>query len=599
MSGEGSSSNPYHDDSAPFVASPVMQYTDAFGSDDESGDDWGIGDEMDNREGSNGGSVGVVTHTEENDHLKEGAVITLHERSGEEDVQREVEDEEKRGYTPSMLRPSDNDILRSRRWIEVKARKGNSWQRDGEKEARRPPRRHNQSADRQYSHGSPRHERGGRENRERPRQGPRIPCSAPRSGYYDQQDDFTYDDPYGELYRERVMRRQQPRKQSRKKSRGCCGHLWSTTFIVSLILGLILSFGWPYMAFLTSSNPSFRLTHAYRFAMQQPGYELVASTNVTEQELESGLFEDVPLTRLAVDLKEYIKEGPFRTCMCMHHLTFMPVRNSQDIVPRRLCVVYNKKREESEVMINPVAVGRSSSARVYLEKSLSCGLDDTPIKVARPEKLWVEWEDTILDFERPAGSRMRTNRARFSGAEAACLALALEELDGMTRCNKATPPTVPEKKVAEPKAVIMGVAPDGTKRVIDSESWGDNPNLNHLTDNTISSEKIRLPEEHSSLCIMTLDAQGNQQLSCSPDIVRPGKVEPRVTNEGNQAQDNTAEVEPIAFDPDKLRACIMTTDGRGHESLSCGEADVGPKVITGPASVADVQTIEEEAEDRQ
>ena len=199
------------------------------------------------------------------------------------------------------------------------------------------------------------------------------------------------------------------------------------------------------MSVLSAQHPKASIFSAHRFKLQDKGVSLQISVNVTEKELQRGLIEDIPLTRLAIDLAEHIKKNPWGTCMCMHHLMFLKGKGSQDIVPRRFCVLYNKKRGESEVMVNPVAVGRSRASGLFLQKSRGCRETDLPVKVQRPQKLWVEWEDMILDYKKPAGTRARRNYARFTGQEAACLALILEELAGTIRCGKGAKVTSPIK----------------------------------------------------------------------------------------------------------------------------------------------------------
>ena len=227
-------------------------------------------------------------------------------------------------------------------------------------------------------------------------------------------------------------RRQRQKNSNRRRPRNSCFRFKFLSTIIGIVaLGLLVWFAIAGQK--TSKNILF---HSYRFDLQNEGVRPHPSINVTEQELLRGLVDDIPLTRLAIDLKEHIKENPWRTCMCMHHLAFNVGKNSKDITPRRFCVVYNKKRGESEIMVNPIAIGRSRDSSTFLQKSRGCSKSDLPARVQRPQQLWIEWGDMILNYEKPKEKRMRKNYARFTGQDAACLALILEEMDGEVKCEK-------------------------------------------------------------------------------------------------------------------------------------------------------------------
>ena len=80
-------------------------------------------------------------------------------------------------------------------------------------------------------------------------------------------------------------------------------------------------------------------------------------------------------------------------------------------------------------------MAHSANSPEFLQKSRGCHQKDLPVTVKRPEKIWIEWGDMILNYKKTKGKRVRMNYAKFTGQEAACLALAIEELDGEMRCG--------------------------------------------------------------------------------------------------------------------------------------------------------------------
>ena len=126
-----------------------------------------------------------------------------------------------------------------------------------------------------------------------------------------------------------------------------------------------------------------------------------------------------PLSRsFAIHLRD---EYPALSCVCAHHL-LIPERANV-----RLCAVRNDRNWERPVlMANPavtaLAVG-AADVVVFLENSVACRTP--PKQRERSRQVMVAWEDPLTQA-RWSGT--------FSGVEAACLQLALDEMRGADHC---------------------------------------------------------------------------------------------------------------------------------------------------------------------
>lgn len=95
-------------------------------------------------------------------------------------------------------------------------------------------------------------------------------------------------------------------------------------------------------------------------------------------------------------------------CVCMHHLQI-----AQSTESRAVCA-----SGSDDLMLNPIVVGESEDGRVVHEYSTQCG--DTR-EQKRKNTVYVQWVDART---------LQSHRARFDGAAAVCLQLAVEEIDG-------------------------------------------------------------------------------------------------------------------------------------------------------------------------
>jgi hypothetical protein len=209
----------------------------------------------------------------------------------------------------------------------------------------------------------------------------------------------------------------------------------STARNVILALAVIAIAVWAYRSGTLPEGPELR----YQFAVREPGYLLVESEKVTEEEIRRGLIRDVPISRVLLDLKAHMLINANLSCICMHHLMgFRPTTGGEALTPRRLCAVINQPGREVDFMANPRAVGQSKQGVEFRERSLACDPRvTTHAAVTRPTDIWVEWDGLVANVKRPAGRRLLQYTRRFRGEQAACVALALEELDGKASCKSA------------------------------------------------------------------------------------------------------------------------------------------------------------------
>jgi peptide deformylase len=106
--------------------------------------------------------------------------------------------------------------------------------------------------------------------------------------------------------------------------------------------------------------------------------------------------------------------GAGHACICMHHLAL-----SAEYGSRRACMVHGI------LMLNPELKGTSTSTHKWRQWSVSC--QKNPIERTRYQSIYLDWDD------------FQTNEKhwiRFNGIEAACMQLALEEMDGKVQCSE-------------------------------------------------------------------------------------------------------------------------------------------------------------------
>lgn len=188
----------------------------------------------------------------------------------------------------------------------------------------------------------------------------------------------------------------------------------------------------------------------FQFTIRSPGHELPKSSALTEQEIVEGLIQDVPVSRVLLDLKTHLLLNDSLTCICMHHLDGFISPPGRPFDRRRLCAVINLPSQQVDFLANPRVVGQSHGGTAFSELSLACDpRTSTHTSVVRPVELWVEWDGLVPDAKQPVNQKLLLFTRRFSRAQAACLALSIEEMDGKPRCgavnNAATPPSMQQK----------------------------------------------------------------------------------------------------------------------------------------------------------
>lgn len=105
------------------------------------------------------------------------------------------------------------------------------------------------------------------------------------------------------------------------------------------------------------------------------------------------------------------------TCVCMHHL-----EASSEVTARNVCAV-SLGPSYTVLMINPVIRGASKDEHMYRQWSVAC---PRVMERARPQSLHVEWTDWKTHS---------LHGTRVDGLAAACLELAVEEMQGRVECN--------------------------------------------------------------------------------------------------------------------------------------------------------------------
>ena len=239
---------------------------------------------------------------------------------------------------------------------------------------------------------------------------------------------------------ERHQQQQQQQQQPRYDMRDMQVDSGGVRFfeLCKQILLAILGVAIALVAVSVYMNVDATSVYEYRFShgIQPQGYSLTKSINVTEKELDTGLMGDVPTIRILRDMQTHLKLNESLTCLCMHHLTgFMPTTGGVPVPPRRVCAVHNSRRVETDFLANPVVIRQSKFGTAYSQRSRACPQDKAPVSVNRPKMIWLEWDALIVDKTKPEGSRFLEFYGRFADDEAACLALALEEMDGKMRCG--------------------------------------------------------------------------------------------------------------------------------------------------------------------
>lgn len=113
--------------------------------------------------------------------------------------------------------------------------------------------------------------------------------------------------------------------------------------------------------------------------------------------------------------KYHLKNDYGLDCLCMHHLMI-------DIIPfERICSIYNEDFKKVYILVNPVVRGGSKERITFQEKSVAClNIHSNP----RMEHVFIEWGDPF---------KKKRLYKLFSFKEAACLQLALDEMEGDNR----------------------------------------------------------------------------------------------------------------------------------------------------------------------
>lgn len=194
------------------------------------------------------------------------------------------------------------------------------------------------------------------------------------------------------------------------------------------------------------------VSHPWYRLQPQGVFSKTPYKEVTKLDLLQNSIGGVPLVRIASDLSLHIKKSPNIPCMCMHHLDFSARTNfiidvnwrDGDVDIKRLCVLYNEKKDETDVLINPVITGWTKDTVPWAQRSRGCDPDSQFIEVERPSKLWMEWTDMTMQIDVNGVYAKKTNTGRFVGKNAACLLLVIEELDAKLSCGgkKSDPPAV-------------------------------------------------------------------------------------------------------------------------------------------------------------
>ena len=115
--------------------------------------------------------------------------------------------------------------------------------------------------------------------------------------------------------------------------------------------------------------------------------------------------------RVLDTLRRAFAEHAHAPCVCMHHLQI-----AQHTRVRSVCAV------DASVMINPRLSGSGSIRDHWRQHSVSCG----EVESDRLRTIYLQWED---------GESKDTHQMRLDGEKAACMQLALEEMQGNVSCS--------------------------------------------------------------------------------------------------------------------------------------------------------------------
>lgn len=247
----------------------------------------------------------------------------------------------------------------------------------------------------------------------------------PPSQYMSDPGPYRQHNPYAEYARQQPPQRVPKYRVARQQGQ------WRSWLIYLLGLALI---GGVFYVYVYVPNPIEAALPPWQFPLHPAtgGYKLRPSVNLTEHEITSKLIKDVQLRRVLIDLSTHLRRSEGNhTCLCMHHLTGF----IGDIPPRKLCAVYNKRRDEVDYLANPYIIRAANQGVYYAQRSLACRNSKVARRL-RPTDVWLEWDMLRTDPSRPEGARVMTAHGRFSGIESACLMLSLEEMEGRPTCVK-------------------------------------------------------------------------------------------------------------------------------------------------------------------
>ncbi len=117
----------------------------------------------------------------------------------------------------------------------------------------------------------------------------------------------------------------------------------------------------------------------------------------------------------------HMETGTQFSCLCMHHIKVPHVVDNKQL---QVCGIYNRPQKQLYMLINPVLVGKSNQTDSYSESSVACQPGSRQ-STSRSRAVFLQWID-------PAdGGAMY---ARFSGIEAVCMQLAMDEMSGNKHC---------------------------------------------------------------------------------------------------------------------------------------------------------------------
>ncbi len=154
--------------------------------------------------------------------------------------------------------------------------------------------------------------------------------------------------------------------------------------------------------------------------LNKPLYPLwVAQHDTKSAELDLALPHAKPLvSSLEQSFRLHMEMSTQYACLCMHHLSLPPA------VPlAQVCGIYNRPRGELCLMINPSLRGYSNQTDYYGETSVACKKQKASSK--RHRHIFLEWVDP---------NTRSVLYSKFTGMEAVCMQLALDEIKGDKHC---------------------------------------------------------------------------------------------------------------------------------------------------------------------